>query len=729
MRYNSYRFHLAVILRMGLVTAYDSWDPSRARQLSILDPAAIGKAIWEAATPTMPFVDLPKPEIPDSDLRYGIRLAEAVGAPSEGNLERTAAQVAVISDGYEARFNGASPSADYFTLDRYIVFYPMLSSRPPYYSVGNPPKAEHTMLIAPWQDPEMLGQAVLNIFAMAGPPVNKGMISVFDPPAPKRRTALHRAAEGGLSEDLHARKPRNVDPADTAGMTPLMLSAWAGHLEVASRLLDWGADRDLRDHLGRSPLHHAAAGGHGEVIGSLLEAGVDPAGVDEEGSTALHLAAARGCAAAVARLLVGGAPPNARDRYYSSTPLHLAVRGNHRDLVPLLTGAGADVNAANEAHRTPLHVAAAYGYPKLVRELIDAGADVNRRDHQGETPLHRPAFYQHLDCMATLLKAGADAGAPDHQGNAPLHVAARMNRVRAVRLLLDVGADAEASNEEGLTALDLAVVNVHNVVNAFQGHLEGVIGTAYEHNSEAVEALLGHGASLDPQRIPVGDRHTLWPHLTPGDFLRPTGDIDYAKLPGLPGSMKIRLPQKDNSGNSPLNVVVTWNSLLHDAVIKEMPHLVETLLKHGVSPDTAVRLNSPPMHLAAVRGNRELVDLLLEWGADLEVPRCNAPDGRYDPWHQMWNRQNPDKEYDNKWARAGPNMETALDEAAKSGQVEMVRYLLELGAVPMPYVKGNPPCFDSRYYLHEYNSYSWALVDSPEARAMAAMFRELGIIP
>lgn len=212
--------------------------------------------------------------------------------------------------------------------------------------------------------------------------------------------------------------------------------------------------------------------------------------------------------------------------------------------------------------------------------------------------------------MAALLEAGADPGAPDYQGNTPLHVAARMNRVRAVRLLLDAGADAEAANEEGLTPLDLAIINVHNVVNSFQGHLEGVIGTAYEHNSEAVETLLEHGASLDPLRIPAGDRHALWPHLTPVDCLQSTGDIDYAKLPGLPDSMKSRLPQKDNSGNSPLNVVVTWNSLLHDAVIKETPHLVETLLKQGAAPATAVRLNFPPLHLAAVRGNRELVDLL-----------------------------------------------------------------------------------------------------------------------
>ncbi|MDE2842781.1 MAG: ankyrin repeat domain-containing protein [Chloroflexota bacterium] len=687
MRYNDYKFDLAVALRMGSVTIYDSRAPSSFRQLSVLDPAAIGKAMREAAFPRLPFVDLPTPAATGSNLPAGPGLAEAAGASSVGNLYRTAALVTAISDGYEARFLGTSPTADFFGPSEYIAFHPMLSSRHPYGSLENPPKPEHTLLIAPWQDPEMLGQAVLNVFAMAGPPVNKGMLSVFDPPTPKRRTVLHRAATGEPGEDLPARKPRNVNPVDTAGVTPLMLVAKAGEQETAFRLLDWGADQDLRDRLGLSALHHAAAGGHAAVIGVLMESGADPDQPDHYGRTPLHLAAARGHAPAVARLLAGRASPNAQDRLYSSTPLHLAVRGNHRTLLPLLTGAGADIDSANEAGRTALHVAAAYGYRQLVRDLIATGADVNRQDQRGEAPLHRSTFYQHLECVATLLEAGADPGTSDYQGTTPLHVAARMNRGRAIHLLLNAGADVGAINQEGLTSLDLAMVNLHEVVNRWQSHLEGTVGTGWEHNSEAVEILLEHGANLDPLRIPVGDRHVLWPHLTPSDLLLPTGDIDYAKLPGLPESMKKRLPKKDRWNHSPLNTVVTLNSLLHDAVNKGMPQLVKTLLKYGASPDTAVRINFPPLHLAAGTGNRELVDILLQYGADLETPWTNAPDGRYDPLRNNWERlkrEFPHLEYDKRMGRVFGNMGTALDEATNRGQVEMVRHLLEWGAVPLP---------------------------------------------
>lgn len=687
MRYDDYKFDLAVVLRMGLVTIYDSRAPSSFKQLPVLDPAAIGKAMLETAFPRLPFVDLPTPAATGSNLPARPGLAEAAGASSVGNLDRTAVLVTAISDGYEARFLGTSPTADFFGPSDYIAFHPMLSSRHPYGSLQNPPRPEHTLLIAPWRDPEMLGQAVLNIFAMAGPPVNKGMVSVFDPPAPKRRTALHRFASGGPEEDLPARKPRNVNPVDTAGVTPLMLAAKAGKREAASRLLDWGADLDSRDRLGLSALHHAATGGHAAVIGVLLEAGADPDQVDHYGCTPVHLAAGRGHGAAVTRLLVGRASPNAQDRLYSSTPLHLAVRDNHRALLPLLTGAGADIDVVNEAGRTALHVAAAYGYPELVRELIAAGSDVNRQDQRGESPLHRSTFYQHLECVAALLEAGADPGAADHQGNAPLHVAARMNRDRAIHLLLDAGADIDAINEEGLTPLDLSMFNVHEVVNRWQSHLEGTIGTGWEHNSEAVEILLEHGANLDPLRIPVGDRHVLWPHLTPTDLLLPTGDIDYAKLPGLPESMKKQLPKKDRWNHSPLNYVVTRNSLLHDAVNKEMPQLVEILLKHDASPDTAVRNYFPPLHLAAGLGNRELVDILLQYGADLETPWTNAPDGRCDPLRNAWQRlkrEFPHLEYDNRMGRVFGNMGTALDEATNRGQVEMVRHLLERGAVPLP---------------------------------------------
>ena len=65
-------------------------------------------------------------------------------------------------------------------------------------------------------------------------------------------------------------------------------------------------------------------------------------------------------------------------------------------------------------------------------------------------------------------------------------------------------------------------------------------------------------------------------------------------------------------------------SILHDAVLKEIPGLVEALLDSGASPQTTVRQAATPLHVAAAVSSLEIAAMLLDRGADIEMPRCNA---------------------------------------------------------------------------------------------------------
>lgn len=343
---------------------------------------------------------------------------------------------------------------------------------------------------------------------------------------------------------------------------------------------------------------------------------------------------------------------------YQSTPLHRAARGNQAGVIAPLVGSGANVNTPNEVGRTALHVAAAHGHVETVQKLIELGADLNYRDHRGESPMHRPVFFQHVSMISFLIEHGASVTSEDGEGNTPLHVAASMNRDIAAHVLLDAGADVEATNNEGLTPLDLAIINQH--------------GDNMEHNAEVAEVLLRYGATIVPERIPVSDRHALWPHLTPAELLLETGDIDYAKLPELSESVRRQLPESDDLGNSTISKVMTRDSLLHDAAKKSMAGLVETLLRSGVSVMTAIRMHGTPLHAVARYGTCEMAALLLDWGADLDMPYSNATDSRYDPYN----------EGRSLWTRMGTPLDVA--QHYENPRQDMARFLLDRGAEPLP---------------------------------------------
>ena len=627
-----------------------------SEKLTRPDPALIGKVVREHAVADISFTKQQQQYERVDDLLTGV-----VGAPSWGNLLRTGAELHVNSDGYEVRFLCMAPSRPQVSFDYSRFMYvdsrlsyklALLFPEEPRVGGGDP------LLIAPWRDPEMLGHAVLTMFRLCRPPFgNNVKESVLDPPDGKRRTALHRAALSGNLEELPPagrRTRRKLDAHDTLGATPLMLAAQAGHICVVERLLGLGAQPDLVDKEGRSALHHAAQARHADVSRLLLEAGATPSLADRFSETPLHAASEGGHAKTVGLLLDAGTDSGLKDDLSRSTPLHRAARGGHPEVVSLLIEAGSPIDAPNEWGRTPLHVAAGYGHVDAVRTLVELGAGVNRRDHADETPLHRPAFFGHTDCITLLVGAGADPDARNENGNTPLHVAAGMNRWETASILLDAGPDIEASNLEGLTPLDVALVNVHTA------------GGDHEHNAEAIELLLDRGAMLDPMRIPVGDRHVLWPHLTPSDLLREDGSIDYPMLPDLPQSTKSALPA-DYWGLPPVSEVVTVITALHDAVEKQMVDLVRLLLESGVPPVTS-RHSRPTLHVAAEVGNIEVAALLLDYGADTETPQSalskeirNERRGGNQAWSAM----------------------TALDWAKYKEQPEMVEFLLERGAIPL----------------------------------------------
>ena len=103
----------------------------------------------------------------------------------------------------------------------------------------------------------------------------------------------------------------DVNAANAAGETALMMAALKGDLGSVQLLLDRGA---RVDRPGWSPIHYAATGPEPRVVQLLIDRGADLNAASPNGSTPLMMAAQYGSEDSVKLLLERGADPKRRNQ-------------------------------------------------------------------------------------------------------------------------------------------------------------------------------------------------------------------------------------------------------------------------------------------------------------------------------------------------------------------------------------------------------------------------------
>lgn len=244
-----------------------------------------------------------------------------------------------------------------------------------------------------------------------------------------------------------------------AGQHALHLAIFHADGELLVRLLQRGADPNVRDALGRTPLHASLALDNSQslpLLQHLLRAGARPEIASANGETALGLALAHGHRELAHWLSWTRWPLPGRPLRDSDLPS--AASSNDAAAVERLIAIGLPIDAADSYGATALIRASGCGDARAVALLLDAGADPTRCASSGASCLTAAVSARRETVVGLLLDRGID---PNHAlpgGATALHVAAALGLPRIATLLLAAGARVDVCDIEGTTPLHAAAL-------------------------------------------------------------------------------------------------------------------------------------------------------------------------------------------------------------------------------------------------------------------------------
>lgn len=240
-------------------------------------------------------------------------------------------------------------------------------------------------------------------------------------------TALHWASQRGNAKIVETliqeAKLEDINIADVEGRSPLIFASMYDNLEVATLLIQHGADCNFQDRSGGlSPVFTAAYNNAFAVLKYLLHSGADPHKT-WSGVTGFDAAVEYGYLEIAKLLLSYGAIRDPEDDQWTETlniqELALLDRLDEvQKSLSLLRG-----TAKSLAMTAAVSAAAAGGALQTISWLCEQYVQGCFVGSNGRTALHMAIAGKHYDIAQKLIDAGQDPALPDYFDVLPLHVA------------------------------------------------------------------------------------------------------------------------------------------------------------------------------------------------------------------------------------------------------------------------------------------------------------------
>ena len=472
--------------------------------------------------------------------------------------------------------------------------------------------------------------------------------------------AAMRGDKAAVEALIRAKADANALQAD--GATAIQWAAYRNDLELAQLLIAAGANVNAPNHDGATPLSLAAENGSAAMIEKLIEAGANPNQRLANGETPLMMAARNGSVAAIKVLVDHKADVNTKETLRGTTALMWAAEQGHSDAVKALVARGADLGAATEwdTRNSRLNIAPTVqqraqsaqgagglgGFARARTRRAAAGGAASPddfddfaaffrgpqiKDGGGLTPLVYAAREGCLECTRALVEAGADVNQVTHYGWTALLTATQNRHYQLGRYLLDHGADPNIANKGGWTPLYLTTDN-RNI----EGGDYPVRKPDMDH-LDYIKLLLDKGASVNTRICGAqssdkeckGDTTETRTNFTmqwlyedgATPFVRAaqSGDVTLMKLLLAQGAdPKIATAHNDTA--LAVAAGIGWvEGVTFEWSPEESLEAVKMCLDLGIDPNVADDQGRTALHGAAHKGRTDVIQLLVDHGANLEA--------------------------------------------------------------------------------------------------------------
>ncbi|KAH8277267.1 transient receptor potential channel pyrexia isoform X1 [Drosophila bipectinata] len=253
------------------------------------------------------------------------------------------------------------------------------------------------------------------------------------------------------------------------------------------------------------------------------------------------------------------------------------------DLIEGLLEAGADLSFCDQNGISALHLGAFSGCLATLGLLVTKGLNVNLQS-KCYTPLHCAAFGNAAEAAKFLINNGADIAKDTNKPNCEeslLHCAVRSNALECLQIFIGEGADVNSLKPNGTNAI----------------HLAADLG-----NIQCLEALLNAPNADANVRICIREKESTALHLAADE-----GNVECVDLLLSKGA---DAKLKNHRGFTPLHLAARTSSL----------ECVESLLRNGNADANAEDFDHrTPLHAAVGKSENayDIMETLIQWGANV----------------------------------------------------------------------------------------------------------------